>query len=223
VWRQLKLTTFHAHVHLLQSLGGVHESGCVSSGAEDKQYPDSSGWLSILNHTERLATVLRSRAMAIGAWGDTPVAFMLPLIEKVVPDAKYVLWPRASDSWAASFQSFFCGANTSANREYLVHASDSMNFSHEQSGIFEAKAFQLSYGGCNPCDFPYGRKSVVSQNMRQVKRAYERHMFNIQNYFSGQSRSSRLLLLDYHRTRSAAGGCASSSSTFLGTRSGART
>jgi hypothetical protein len=98
-----------------------------------------------------------------------------------------------------------------------------MNFSHEQSGIFEAKAFQLSYGGCNPCDFPYGRKSVVSQNMRQVKRAYERHMFNIQNYFSGQSRSSRLLLLDYHRTRSAAGGCASSSSTFLGTRSGART
>jgi hypothetical protein len=99
VWRQLKLTTFHAHVHLLQSLGGVHESGCVSSGAQDKQYPDSSGWLSILNHTERLATVLRSRA--IGAWGDTPVAFMLPLIEKVVPDAKYVLWPRASDSWAA--------------------------------------------------------------------------------------------------------------------------
>jgi hypothetical protein len=96
VWRQLKLTTFHAHVHLLQSLGGVHESGCVSSGAQDKQYPDSSGWLSILNHTERLATVLRSRA--IGAWGDTPVAFMLPLIEKVVPDAKYVLWPRASDS-----------------------------------------------------------------------------------------------------------------------------
>jgi len=168
-WRSLNLTTFHNHVRFEALLGPPDKEACVDA-SPDEDYPDYAGWAEGLNKTSgALAAVLTSD---IGAWADSPVNVLYPLTETLIPDAKYVVWPRPSDEWIASFEEFFC-------KQHSPHPSTAVS-----------RVFKLHFSVCSPCD--------GADKMERVKSAYEAHLANVQSYFSATAeRSARLFTLDF--------------------------
>lgn len=198
-YRSLGLTVLHDPAVFFAVSGGTMIEDCEepSTTKTSDSLPDYAAWSAEMNRTGLLDAVLSTTN--IGAWADMPQGLLLEAHERAHGEmAKYVIWPRASDDWVTSFESFFCEDDGASLVDRAGAADDSSESHILGAQPMSANEFKLTYGMCDVCDLAGNRSDVRAANMRVVQEVYDNHLATIDAYFSSSpSRSARLLYMNY--------------------------
>lgn len=158
---------------------GFNQSDCSAPASGDGTLPNYEAWQREL--TTVPGQLERALASDVQVFADTPWYQIFPYIERHVPDAKFVIWERETESWVKSFYAYYC--------------EDTGGPSEEFPGGFRAAAgwreALLLYGHARPCEHGF---AAVQADLR---RSYDTHLRSVRAYFSETAdRAARILYLD---------------------------